>query len=113
MYDCASSWQYVQPHRKMRKTIQIFFDYLKKKIITRCAPTLSVVEVFCDWPGLLKHGYAFDRRPKYKPGELIQFNCGTNYVVDGQSLLECQEDGQWSAPLPMCKCMSTQYEGKV
>lgn len=70
-------------------------------VVERC--NCSVVEVFCEWSGFLKHGYTLSQRKKYKPGEQVQFNCQPYYILDGQYEVECQENGQWSAPIPLCK----------
>ncbi|XP_065203954.1 sushi, von Willebrand factor type A, EGF and pentraxin domain-containing protein 1-like, partial [Planococcus citri] len=73
-------------------------------------PTCS--EVFCDWSGYLTHGYTLSQRKKYKPREIIQFNCQPNYVLDGQYEIECQENGQWSSPIPLC-IQACSYPGTV
>ncbi|KAK7593077.1 hypothetical protein V9T40_007829 [Parthenolecanium corni] len=77
---------------------------------TKPFPTCS--EVFCELPGLLKHGYVLNRRKNYKPGELIRFNCETNYLLDGEFRLECEHSGRWSAQMPVC-IQACSYPGTV
>lgn len=64
---------------------------------------MCVVAVTCPWPGDPPHGYAAVSQNSYRPGEHVSISCEPYYVLDGQPKLICQDNGEWSAPMPICK----------
>ncbi|XP_026477208.1 CUB and sushi domain-containing protein 1-like [Ctenocephalides felis] len=59
------------------------------------------VEVQCENPGSPLHGYAQGTGP-YKAGDVVQFNCNPEFMMQGQPIIACQESGRWSGPVPQC-----------
>lgn len=62
-------------------------------------PTCS--EVQCDPPGAPINGYAQGSAP-YRAGDVIQFNCNPEFMMQGQPIIACQDNGRWSGVLPKC-----------
>ncbi|KAI4468144.1 complement component-related sushi domain-containing [Holotrichia oblita] len=65
-------------------------------------PYPTCVEVQCDNPGIPENGYIQGTGP-FKAGDVVQFNCNTDYMMEGQPIVACQDNGRWSGPLPKCK----------
>ncbi|XP_077868303.1 membrane cofactor protein-like, partial [Saccoglossus kowalevskii] len=42
----------------------------------------------------------------FKPGDSITFRCTTGYILNGVSVITCQDDGQWNSNLPTCTAVS-------
>ncbi|KRT86349.1 hypothetical protein AMK59_1061, partial [Oryctes borbonicus] len=59
------------------------------------------LEVQCDNPGIPENGYIQGTGP-FKAGDVVQFNCNTDYMMEGQPIIACQDNGRWSGPLPKC-----------
>lgn len=59
-------------------------------------------EVHCDSPKSLENGY-IQGTPPYKAGDVIQFHCNPDYMMEGQPIMACQENGRWSGKIPKCK----------
>lgn len=59
------------------------------------------LEVQCDNPGVIENGYMQGTGP-FKAGDVVQFNCNAEYMMEGQPIMVCQENGKWSGPLPKC-----------
>lgn len=38
----------------------------------------------------------------YKAGDVIQFNCNPEFMMEGQPIIACQENGRWSGTVPKC-----------
>lgn len=36
-------------------------------------------------------------------GDVVEFKCETNYMMEGQPVIMCQEDGTWSFEVPKCE----------
>lgn len=36
-------------------------------------------------------------------GDVVQFNCNPEYMMQGQPIIACQDNGKWSGPIPKCK----------
>ncbi|CAG9821323.1 unnamed protein product [Phaedon cochleariae] len=58
-------------------------------------------EVHCDPPAAPENGYIQGNGP-YKAGDVIQFNCNPDYMMEGQPIVACQENSRWSGKLPKC-----------
>lgn len=61
----------------------------------------SVVEVQCDNPGVPDNGYMQGTGP-FKAGDVVQFNCNPEFMMEGQPIIACQDNSRWSGPLPKC-----------
>ncbi|XP_030377372.1 uncharacterized protein LOC115626218 isoform X1 [Scaptodrosophila lebanonensis] len=59
------------------------------------------VEVQCENPGAPQNGYAQGSAP-YRAGDVVQFNCNPEYMMQGQPIIACQDNGRWSGGLPKC-----------
>lgn len=59
------------------------------------------VEVQCFHPGSPQNGYA-QGSPPYRAGDVVQFNCNPEYMMEGQPIIACQDNGRWSGTLPKC-----------
>ena len=44
-------------------------------------------------------------------GSLVTYSCEREYVLDGISTRQCQENSQWSGQSPICKRMLTPERG--
>lgn len=60
-------------------------------------------EVQCENPGAPANGYAQGSAP-YRAGDVVQFNCNPEYMMQGQPIIACQDNGRWSGGLPKCEC---------
>lgn len=65
-------------------------------------PFPSCSEVQCFHPGQPTNGYT-QGTPPYKAGDVVQFNCNPEYMMQGQPIIACQDNGRWSGPVPKCK----------
>ncbi|XP_058446633.1 sushi, von Willebrand factor type A, EGF and pentraxin domain-containing protein 1 isoform X1 [Malaya genurostris] len=65
------------------------------------APFPTCVEVQCFHPGAPQNGYA-QGTPPYRAGDVVQFNCNPEYMMQGQPIIACQDNGRWSGGLPQC-----------
>lgn len=68
--------------------------------------SFNITEVQCDNPGAPINGYAQGSSP-YRAGDIIQFNCNPEYMMQGQPIIACQDNGRWSGILPKCKYQTT------
>lgn len=64
-------------------------------------PFPTCVEVQCENPGAPLNGYAQGSTP-YRAGDVVQFNCNPEYMMQGQPIIACQDNGRWSSGLPKC-----------
>lgn len=62
----------------------------------------NFIEVQCDNPGTPDNGYMQGSGP-FKAGDVIQFNCNSDFMMEGQPIIACQDNGRWSGPLPKCR----------
>ncbi|XP_021914139.1 sushi, von Willebrand factor type A, EGF and pentraxin domain-containing protein 1 isoform X2 [Zootermopsis nevadensis] len=65
------------------------------------SPLPTCQEVQCDTPGTPDNGYIQGSGP-YKAGDVIQFNCNPEFMMEGQPIIACQENGRWSGTVPKC-----------
>lgn len=65
----------------------------------------NITEVQCDNPAgpgkKLENMYA-QGSPPYRAGDVIQFNCNPEYMMQGQPIIACQDNGRWSGVIPKC-----------
>lgn len=76
--------------------------------IKRKNPTknpFNITEVQCDYPGAPVNGMAQGAAP-YRAGDVIQFNCNPEFMMQGQPIIACQDNGRWSGVVPKCMLVS-------
>jgi hypothetical protein len=39
----------------------------------------------------------------FKAGDVVQFNCNPDYMMEGQPIIACQDNSRWSGKLPKCE----------
>ncbi|XP_025833136.1 sushi, von Willebrand factor type A, EGF and pentraxin domain-containing protein 1 isoform X2 [Agrilus planipennis] len=64
-------------------------------------PFPTCEEVHCEHPGTPENGYIQGSGP-FKAGDVVQFNCNPDFMMDGQPIIACQDNSRWSGPLPKC-----------
>uniref|UniRef100_A0A8C3HUP9 Sushi domain-containing protein n=1 Tax=Chrysemys picta bellii TaxID=8478 RepID=A0A8C3HUP9_CHRPI len=66
-------------------------------------------EVLCIAPEI-EHGRKVDGRgPVYRPRDIVRFECDPGYTLNGSRQIQCQDEGTWDPPVPVCiqgKCES-------
>lgn len=68
-------------------------------------------EVICESPEAPKNGYLQGgHKDTYRGGDVLQFACNNNHMMDGTAIIVCQESSRWSAPVPKCVA-ACQYPG--
>ncbi|GFT60912.1 sushi, von Willebrand factor type A, EGF and pentraxin domain-containing protein 1, partial [Nephila pilipes] len=68
-------------------------------------------EVICESPEVPKNGYLqSSNKDKYRGGDVLQFACDANHMMDGKNIIVCQENSRWSAPVPKC-VLACQFPG--
>lgn len=63
--------------------------------------------VNCEAPGTPDHGYTTGQGPPYRAGDIVQFNCNPQFMMEGQPIIACQENGRWSGSVPKCKQLAS------
>lgn len=59
------------------------------------------LEVQCEPPGSPNNGIA-QGSPPYRAGDVVQFNCNPEFMMQGQPIIACQDNGRWSGVVPKC-----------
>lgn len=44
-----------------------------------------------------------DEEEVYQAGDVVEVRCNSNYVLMGEPVLVCQNDGTWSSTVPTCE----------
>ncbi|XP_039298453.1 sushi, von Willebrand factor type A, EGF and pentraxin domain-containing protein 1 isoform X2 [Nilaparvata lugens] len=65
------------------------------------SPLPTCREVQCDPPGIPENGF-IQGQGTYKAGDLVQFSCNPDHMMEGQPIIACQENGRWSGSVPRC-----------
>uniref|UniRef100_A0A8C3P8F0 Sushi domain-containing protein n=1 Tax=Chrysemys picta bellii TaxID=8478 RepID=A0A8C3P8F0_CHRPI len=59
-------------------------------------------EVLCIAPEI-EHGRKVDGRgPVYRPRDIVRFECDPGYTLNGSRQIQCQDEGTWDPPVPVC-----------
>lgn len=59
--------------------------------------------MFCETPVTPTHGYLqADNIDHFRGGDVVQFNCDSGYMLEGNPIVICQENSRWSGPPPNC-----------
>ncbi|XP_021948742.1 sushi, von Willebrand factor type A, EGF and pentraxin domain-containing protein 1 isoform X2 [Folsomia candida] len=67
-------------------------------------------EVECPNPSPPDNGFVTGK-PPYKAGDLAQFECHPNYMMEGQPIIACQDNGKWSRAVGIKCVVSCHYPG--
>ncbi|XP_050718385.1 uncharacterized protein LOC126999691 isoform X2 [Eriocheir sinensis] len=73
------------------------------------APPPRCEKARCPSPGVPEHGVVGSAGP-FSAGDVVEIKCKSRYMIAGEPLLVCQDDGTWSRPLPKCAEVCT-YPG--
>lgn len=84
------------------KPSSYIYTYLYQVYLTPVLRGWFITEVQCDNPGSPDNGYMQGTEP-FKAGDVVQFNCNNEFMMEGQPIIACQDNGRWSGPLPKCK----------
>lgn len=60
----------------------------------------------CDRPYAPDNGFIENMKDSIAPyyaGDIVQFACEHGYMLDGNPISICQENGRWSGPITKCK----------
>ncbi|CAG0920180.1 unnamed protein product [Notodromas monacha] len=68
--------------------------------------------VTCEAPAEPVDGYIQPKGGAFRAGETVRFFCAHGYMVDGQPIITCQENGKWSRDPPQCVKACT-YPGTI
>ncbi|KAG7173717.1 Locomotion-related protein Hikaru genki-like 2 [Homarus americanus] len=74
-------------------------------------PPPTCKEDKCISPAPPLNGILTDEGP-FHAGDVVEVKCSPNYMMEGQPLIVCQEDGQWSDEVPKCLLACT-YPGTI
>ncbi|KAL1115089.1 hypothetical protein AAG570_007120 [Ranatra chinensis] len=74
-------------------------------------PLPTCREVQCPAPGVPENGFV-QGGAAYKAGDLVQFGCNPDHMMEGQPIIACQENGRWSGAVPKC-VKACSYPGTV
>lgn len=66
-------------------------------------------EVECHPPPSPENGFVSGNAP-YKAGDLAQFECKPGYMMEGQPIIACQDNGKWSRASSTTKCNVSRQE---
>ncbi|ERL92458.1 hypothetical protein D910_09772, partial [Dendroctonus ponderosae] len=58
-------------------------------------------EIRCDEPKMPENGFIQGSGP-YRAGDTIQFSCNPDYMIEGQYVIACLQNSNWSGPIPKC-----------
>ncbi|GFS43141.1 limulus clotting factor C [Trichonephila inaurata madagascariensis] len=64
-------------------------------------PCVQVIGV-CEDPGIIEFGDRLTYISKFPSGSSLSYKCDDGYSMQGNSVLTCQSDGQWSSEKPQC-----------
>ncbi|CAM2107282.1 unnamed protein product [Caretta caretta] len=42
-------------------------------------------------------------QPAYRPSDMVVFECDPGYTMNGSPETQCQDDGRWDPPVPVCE----------
>ncbi|XP_069936040.1 sushi, von Willebrand factor type A, EGF and pentraxin domain-containing protein 1 isoform X3 [Cherax quadricarinatus] len=75
------------------------------------SPPPTCTEDKCVPPAPPLNGIVSGEGP-FHAGDVVDVKCSPNYMMEGQPLIVCQEDGQWSDEVPKCLLACT-YPGTI
>ncbi|XP_069079880.1 CUB and sushi domain-containing protein 2 [Pleurodeles waltl] len=69
------------------------------------------VPITCGHPG--NPGNGLTQGSQFNLNDVAKFVCNTGYLLEGASRSQCQANGQWSSPLPICRIVNCTDPGQV
>jgi len=73
-------------------------------------PVPHCKEVECPEPNSPENGFVTGKSP-YKAGDLAHFECQNGYMMEGQPIIACQDNGKWSRAAGIKCVVSCPYPG--
>ncbi|XP_065447088.1 complement receptor type 1-like [Chrysemys picta bellii] len=70
-------------------------------------------EVLCIAPEIENGRKVAGRGPVYRPRDIVRFECDPGYTLNGSHQIQCQDEGTWDLPVPVCiqvTCVSPEVE---
>ncbi|XP_039391795.1 complement receptor type 2-like isoform X2 [Mauremys reevesii] len=70
-------------------------------------------EVLCIAPEIQHGRKVAGRGPVYRPKDMVRFECDPGYTLNGSRHIQCQDEGTWDPPVPVCiqaMCISPEVE---
>lgn len=62
---------------------------------------LSSAAITCGHPG--NPGNGVTQGSQFNLNDIVKFACNPGYVLEGVAQSQCQANGQWNHPLPICR----------
>lgn len=56
----------------------------------------------CAYPGEPDNGFISPAKFSYEPGDMLQVTCKPGFETQIAERPQCQPDGNWSQPMPVC-----------
>ena len=60
-------------------------------------------ELLCQTPEVPENGMMTPQDAPHMVGDVIQFSCKHGYMMEGQPIVECLENREWSREIPKCE----------
>lgn len=67
-----------------------------------------LVEVECQEPPMPDNGY-IKGEPPYKAGDIAHIECNEGFILEGQSIIACQDNAFWSRHSTTTKCKHEEH----
>nr|XP_032650056.1 complement receptor type 2-like [Chelonoidis abingdonii] len=68
-------------------------------------PPLPVCEQATCLGPEVENGRTNGVQPAYRPRDIVVFECDPGYTLSGSPKTQCQDDGRWDPPVPVCERM--------
>ncbi|XP_043389734.1 complement receptor type 1 [Chelonia mydas] len=65
-------------------------------------PVPACTQATCVSPEV-EHGRTNGVQPAYRPRDMVVFECDPGYTLSGSPRTQCQADGRWDPPVPVCE----------
>ncbi|KAM9148116.1 complement receptor type 1 isoform 21-T23 [Pangshura tecta] len=76
-------------------------------------PPPQCEEILCIAPEIQHGRKVAGHGPVYRPKDTVRFECDPGYIVNGSHQIQCQDEGTWDPPVPVCiqaTCVSPEVE---
>ncbi len=67
---------------------------------------IFVTGIVCVNPGIPVRGLVtplYNKDYRYPIETTVKYECQTDFILHGASVLTCNDNGEWDFPLPQCK----------
>uniref|UniRef100_A0A8C4XXS1 Sushi domain-containing protein n=1 Tax=Gopherus evgoodei TaxID=1825980 RepID=A0A8C4XXS1_9SAUR len=71
-------------------------------------PVPVCIQVTCVSPEV-GNGRTNGVQPAYRPRDIVVFKCNPGYTLSGSPETQCQDDGRWDPPVPVCERSKCDY----